>query len=95
METMSTTSENGTKDPCLTPNTLSRWTCLQARRMLVSLVRLSCTLPPSLPDVPEGTKIPVIMTIHPYYDFGGEGMPGLGDVQIQTQFLMAGLEMGV
>ena len=19
------------------------------------------------------------MTIHPYYDFGGEGMPGLGD----------------
>ena len=32
-----------------------------------------------LPDVPEGTKVPVIMTIHPYYDFGGEGMPGVGD----------------
>jgi len=32
-----------------------------------------------LPDVPDGTKIPVIMTIHPYYDFGGEGMPGVGD----------------
>ena len=29
-----------------------------------------------LPDVPEGTKIPVIMTIHPYYDFGGEGVVG-------------------
>ena len=29
-----------------------------------------------LPDVPEGTKIPVIMTIHPYYDFGGEGVIG-------------------
>ena len=29
-----------------------------------------------LPDVPEGTKIPVIMTIHPYYDFGGEGVAG-------------------
>ncbi len=32
-----------------------------------------------LPDVPEGTKVPVIMTIHPYYDFGGEGMPGVGE----------------
>ena len=32
-----------------------------------------------LPNVPEETKIPVIMTIHPYYDFGGEGMPGVGD----------------
>ncbi len=32
-----------------------------------------------LPDVPEGVKVPVIMTIHPYYDFGGEGMPGVGD----------------
>ena len=32
-----------------------------------------------LPDVPEDMKIPVIMTIHPYYDFGGEGMPGVGD----------------
>ena len=32
-----------------------------------------------LPDVPENEKIPVIMTIHPYYDFGGEGMPGVGD----------------
>ena len=29
-----------------------------------------------LPDVPEGEKIPVIMTIHPYYDFGGEGVVG-------------------
>ena len=29
-----------------------------------------------LPDVPEGEKIPVIMTIHPYYDFGGEGVAG-------------------
>ena len=29
-----------------------------------------------LPDVPEGTVIPVIMTIHPYYDFGGEGVAG-------------------
>ena len=29
-----------------------------------------------LPDVPDGTKIPVIMTIHPYYDFGGEGVAG-------------------
>jgi len=29
-----------------------------------------------LPDVPEGTTIPVIMTIHPYYDFGGEGIAG-------------------
>jgi len=32
-----------------------------------------------LPDVPEGTKIPVIMTIHPYYDYGGDGLPGLGE----------------
>ncbi|MGB0602696.1 MAG: CocE/NonD family hydrolase [Candidatus Poseidoniaceae archaeon] len=32
-----------------------------------------------LPDVVEGTKVPTIMTIHPYYDFGGEGMPGVGD----------------
>ena len=32
-----------------------------------------------LPNVPEDVKIPVIMTIHPYYDFGGEGMPGVGD----------------
>ena len=32
-----------------------------------------------LPNVPEDTKIPVIMTIHPYYDFGGEGMRGVGD----------------
>ncbi|MGB2276760.1 MAG: CocE/NonD family hydrolase, partial [Candidatus Poseidoniaceae archaeon] len=31
-----------------------------------------------LPEVEEGTKVPVIMTIHPYYDFGGEGMPGIG-----------------
>jgi predicted acyl esterase len=31
-----------------------------------------------LPDVPEGVKVPVIMTIHPYYDFGGEGAPGIG-----------------
>ena len=32
-----------------------------------------------LPNVPEGTQVPVIMTIHPYYDFGGEGLPGIGD----------------
>ncbi|MFL2961394.1 MAG: CocE/NonD family hydrolase [Candidatus Poseidoniaceae archaeon] len=32
-----------------------------------------------LPRVPEGVTVPVIMTIHPYYDFGGEGMPGVGD----------------
>jgi len=32
-----------------------------------------------LPNVPEGTQVPVIMTIHPYYDFGGEGLPGVGD----------------
>ena len=32
-----------------------------------------------LPRVEEGVKVPVIMTIHPYYDFGGEGMPGVGD----------------
>ncbi len=32
-----------------------------------------------LPDVPDGTEVPVILTIHPYYDFGGEGMPGIGD----------------
>jgi hypothetical protein len=32
-----------------------------------------------LPDVPEGVTVPVIMTIHPYYDFGGEGMPGVGE----------------
>lgn len=29
-----------------------------------------------LPDVPEGTLVPVIATIHPYYDFGGEGIAG-------------------
>ncbi len=29
-----------------------------------------------LPDVEEGVKVPVIMTIHPYYDFGGEGIVG-------------------
>jgi hypothetical protein len=29
-----------------------------------------------LPDVEEGVKVPVIMTIHPYYDFGGEGILG-------------------
>lgn len=32
-----------------------------------------------MPDVEPGVKVPVIMTIHPYYDFGGEGMPGVGD----------------
>ena len=32
-----------------------------------------------LPDVEENVKVPVIMTIHPYYDFGGEGMPGVGE----------------
>ena len=29
-----------------------------------------------LPAVEEGVKVPVIMTIHPYYDFGGEGIVG-------------------
>ncbi len=29
-----------------------------------------------LPIVEEGTKVPVIATIHPYYDFGGEGIAG-------------------
>jgi len=31
-----------------------------------------------LPDVLEGMKVPVIATIHPYYDFGGEGIIGIG-----------------
>ncbi|MDE0708111.1 MAG: CocE/NonD family hydrolase [Candidatus Poseidoniales archaeon] len=31
-----------------------------------------------LPDVPEGQTVPVIATVHPYYDFGAEGAPGLG-----------------
>ena len=31
------------------------------------------------PNVPDGVKVPVIMSIHPYYDFGGEGMPGVGE----------------
>ena len=29
-----------------------------------------------MPNVPEGTTVPVIATIHPYYDFGGEGIVG-------------------
>ncbi len=29
-----------------------------------------------MPNVPNGTKIPVIATVHPYYDFGGEGVVG-------------------
>ena len=29
-----------------------------------------------MPDVPNGTQVPVIATIHPYYDFGGEGVAG-------------------
>ena len=29
-----------------------------------------------MPDVPNGTKVPVIATVHPYYDFGGEGVVG-------------------
>ena len=32
-----------------------------------------------MPDVPEGQEVPVIATVHPYYDFGGEGAPGAGD----------------
>ncbi len=32
-----------------------------------------------LPDVEDGETVPVIATVHPYYDFGGEGAPGLGD----------------
>ncbi len=29
-----------------------------------------------MPDVPNGTTVPVIATVHPYYDFGGEGVAG-------------------
>ena len=29
-----------------------------------------------MPDIEPGTKVPVIATIHPYYDFGGEGVAG-------------------
>ncbi len=29
-----------------------------------------------MPEVPNGTKVPVIATVHPYYDFGGEGIVG-------------------
>lgn len=29
-----------------------------------------------MPNVPDGTTVPVIATIHPYYDFGGEGIVG-------------------
>jgi predicted acyl esterase len=29
-----------------------------------------------MPEVPNGTKVPVIATVHPYYDFGGEGIAG-------------------
>ncbi len=29
-----------------------------------------------MPEVEPGTKVPVIATIHPYYDFGGEGVAG-------------------
>ena len=29
-----------------------------------------------MPDVPNGTEVPVIATVHPYYDFGGEGVVG-------------------
>ena len=29
-----------------------------------------------MPDVEPGTNVPVIATIHPYYDFGGEGVAG-------------------
>ena len=32
-----------------------------------------------VPKLADGETIPTIMTIHPYYDFGGEGMPGVGD----------------
>ncbi len=32
-----------------------------------------------MPNVPEGEEVPVIATVHPYYDFGGEGAPGAGD----------------
>ena len=32
-----------------------------------------------MPEVEEGLKIPVIATVHPYYDFGAEGAPGAGD----------------
>jgi len=29
-----------------------------------------------MPEVENGTKVPVIATVHPYYDFGGEGVAG-------------------
>ena len=29
-----------------------------------------------MPDVEPGTEVPVIATVHPYYDFGGEGIAG-------------------
>ena len=29
-----------------------------------------------MPNVPQGTTVPVIATVHPYYDFGGEGIVG-------------------
>ena len=29
-----------------------------------------------MPEVPNGTKGPVIASVHPYYDFGGEGIVG-------------------
>ncbi|MDG1525118.1 MAG: CocE/NonD family hydrolase, partial [Candidatus Thalassarchaeaceae archaeon] len=31
-----------------------------------------------LPNVEPGQTVPVIATVHPYYDFGAEGAPGLG-----------------
>nr|MBC8518303.1 hypothetical protein [Euryarchaeota archaeon] len=32
-----------------------------------------------MPVVAPGTKEPGIATVHPYYDFGGNGLPGAGD----------------
>ena len=37
-----------------------------------------------MPEVPEGTLVPVIATIHPYYDFGGEGIGGEDDSNPNT-----------
>ena len=39
-----------------------------------------------MPNVPDGTTVPVIATIHPYYDFGGKEL--LVMTLIQTLFLI-------
>jgi predicted acyl esterase len=46
-----------------------------------------------MPDVPNGTKVPVIATVHPYYDFGGEGV--LGDDSTPNTIPDAGVGLWV